>query len=78
MGSTKPIFNRQHLSLTRFQPLGKIDSASKAIPGSLVVHAGVGCCVGDQPPYDLFALGGPLSVCNPLKNTFVRPYLRTT
>jgi hypothetical protein len=62
LGTTKPIFNRQHVSLTRFQPLGKIDGKSKAIPGSVVVHAGFGCCVGDQPPYDLFAMGGPLSV----------------
>jgi len=62
LGDTKPVFNRQHVSLTRFQPLGKVEGDSKGIPGVLVVHAGFGCCVGDQPPYDLFALGGPLSV----------------
>lgn len=76
LGDTKPIFNRHHLSLTRFQPLGRADTTSKAIPGSLVVHAGLGACVGDQPPYDLFALGGPLSVSTPTKACLSKAFIR--
>lgn len=62
IGDTKPIFNRQRVSLTRFQQLGKQEPGSKAIPKTVVVHAGIGACMGDQPPYELFTLGGPLSV----------------
>lgn len=60
LGDTKPLFNRQRLQLTRFHPLGKVEMDSKVIPTSLVVHGGVGACLGDLPPYELFTLGGPL------------------
>lgn len=62
IGDTRPIFNCQRVQATRFQQLGKVESGSKQIPASLVVHAGLGACIGDQPPYELFTLGGPLQV----------------
>lgn len=67
VGDTRPVFNRQRVQLTHFQPLGKLETGSKQIPASVVVHAGVGACIGDQPPYELFTLGGPLQVSYALR-----------
>lgn len=62
VGDTRPFFNRHRVSLTSFQQLGKLEKGSRSIPRSVVFHAGFGACLGDQPPYELFTLGGPLQV----------------
>lgn len=62
VGSGNPIFNRHRLAITHFHPLSPIGKDIRSPPRVLVLHGRYGGCLGDQPPYELFTLGGPYSV----------------
>ena len=66
LGPDRPLFNRARLTATHFHQIGKASPGEA--PKSLVVHGKAGGCIGDQPPYDLFTLGGPFSVSTPSKS----------
>ena len=60
LGSDKPLFNRLRATATHFHQIGQ--TVPGEAPKSLVIHSKGGACIGDQPPYELFTLGGPFSV----------------
>ncbi|KAL6660581.1 hypothetical protein ACP70R_001616 [Stipagrostis hirtigluma subsp. patula] len=62
VGTSRPFFNRHQLSVTKFINLNnQQEDAGKPPPAVLAVHGRYAGCVGDQPSYDAFSLGGPRS-----------------